>query len=183
MEEEIDLRPYIRAIFRAWYWVIGVAVITALVVFGISSLFPEIYAAEATVAIIRERTEVSFNTSIETREDILGSRDVNSRRDALIALVSSNDVAEQVLAEIWRDVLNLEQVGIFDNFFELGGHSLLATQIISRIRQEFRLELPLQHLFEEPTIANLAEFIGTIQRLTEQSKEFSSDVTEEEIIL
>ncbi|MEJ2750474.1 MAG: hypothetical protein P8183_21585, partial [Anaerolineae bacterium] len=68
------------------------------------SAFLDTYEAEATVAIVRERTTVSFNTSIETQEDILGSRDVNSRREALIALVTSNDVAEQVLAEV-KDLL------------------------------------------------------------------------------
>ncbi|MCB9418919.1 MAG: hypothetical protein H6667_03900 [Ardenticatenaceae bacterium] len=100
MEEEIDLRPYIRAIFRAWYWIVGAAVLAALAAYGISTLSPEKYEAEAIVAIVRERTDVSFDTSIETQEDVLGSRDIGSRREALIALVASNDVAQQVLIEM-----------------------------------------------------------------------------------
>jgi uncharacterized protein involved in exopolysaccharide biosynthesis len=100
MEEEIDLRLYIKAIFGAWYWIIGAAVVAALAAYGFSTLLPEMYEAEAIVAIVRERTTVSFETSIETQEDILGSRDISSRREALIALVTSNDVAEQVLAEM-----------------------------------------------------------------------------------
>lgn len=100
MEEEIDLRPYIKAIFSAWYWIVGAAVVAAVAAFLVSSNLPETYEAEAIVAIIRERTTVSFGTSIETQEDVLGSRDISSRREALIALVTSNDVAEQVLAEI-----------------------------------------------------------------------------------
>jgi amino acid adenylation domain-containing protein/non-ribosomal peptide synthase protein (TIGR01720 family) len=63
---------------------------------------------------------------------------------------------EMLLANIWRDVLGLEQVGIHDNFFELGGHSLLATQIISRVRDTFSSFMPLHHLFETPTVAGLA---------------------------
>jgi acyl carrier protein len=63
---------------------------------------------------------------------------------------------EARLAGIWEQVLGLEQVGIGDNFFELGGHSLLATQLISRVREQFSLELPLRSIFEEPTIAGLA---------------------------
>ena len=64
---------------------------------------------------------------------------------------------EELLAKVWAQVLGLEQVGIHDNFFELGGHSLLATQMISRVRDTFRMQVPLQALFAAPTVAGLAE--------------------------
>ncbi|MEG4485051.1 amino acid adenylation domain-containing protein [Microcoleus sp. D2_18a_B4] len=64
---------------------------------------------------------------------------------------------EQLIAEIWAEVLGLERVGIHDNFFELGGHSLLATQAISRLREAFQLEVPLRSLFESPTVATVTE--------------------------
>jgi amino acid adenylation domain-containing protein/FkbM family methyltransferase len=66
---------------------------------------------------------------------------------------------EELLAEIWAEVLKLEKVGIHDNFFDLGGHSLLATQVISRIRGAFQVELPLRTLFESSTIAGLTDRI------------------------
>ncbi len=66
---------------------------------------------------------------------------------------------EEVLAGIWAEVLGIELVGIFDDFFAMGGHSLLATQITSRIKSIFGLNLPVQALFESPTIAGLAERI------------------------
>ena len=70
---------------------------------------------------------------------------------------------EQEIAEIWQNLLGIEQVGIHDNFFELGGHSLLATQVISRLRDAFQVELQLQQFFEVQTIAGLSESIEKAQ--------------------
>ncbi|MCG8317534.1 MAG: amino acid adenylation domain-containing protein [Pseudomonadales bacterium] len=66
-----------------------------------------------------------------------------------------NDTEEQLVA-IWQEVLNREQIGIKDNFFDIGGHSLLATQIVSRIREQFNVELALSVLFEDPTVEGIA---------------------------
>jgi amino acid adenylation domain-containing protein len=63
---------------------------------------------------------------------------------------------EERIAEIWTEVLGAEQVGAHDDFFSLGGHSLLATQVISRVREAFKVEMPLRSLFESPTVAELA---------------------------
>jgi len=68
-------------------------------------------------------------------------------------------MAEELLADIWRDVLGLAQVGVNANFFELGGHSLLATQVISRVHEALNVELPLARFFAAPTIAQLAPVI------------------------
>jgi amino acid adenylation domain-containing protein len=71
--------------------------------------------------------------------------------------------AEEMLVEIWAEVLKLNRIGIHDNFFDLGGHSLLATQVISRIRRALQVEMPLRSCFEIPTIAGLAERVNQIQ--------------------
>lgn len=66
---------------------------------------------------------------------------------------------EEMLVEIWSQVLGVESISIHDNFFDLGGHSLLATLIMSRLRQFTGLDLGIQALFEAPTVAALAERI------------------------
>jgi amino acid adenylation domain-containing protein len=66
---------------------------------------------------------------------------------------------EELLANIWAEILRVRAVGLHDNFFDLGGHSLLATQVVSRVRETFHVELPLRALFETPTIAELAHAV------------------------
>ncbi|WP_333465865.1 amino acid adenylation domain-containing protein [Microcoleus sp. T3_B1] len=66
---------------------------------------------------------------------------------------------EQVIANIWAEVLRLQKVGIYDNFLELGGHSLLASLVISRLREALSVELSVSVLFESLTVASLSEHI------------------------
>jgi amino acid adenylation domain-containing protein len=73
------------------------------------------------------------------------------------------DELEKCLVRIWSDALAVERVGIRDDFFALRGHSLLATQVIARIGEELQLEIPLQFLFEAPTIAGFARSIEALR--------------------
>lgn len=80
------------------------------------------------------------------------------------AFVPPSTPVEVALAEIWSQVLGVEQVGIHDNFFKLGGHSLLVTKLVLRVRETFQVELPLRSLFEMPTIASLAKNLEIAQK-------------------
>jgi acyl-coenzyme A synthetase/AMP-(fatty) acid ligase/ubiquinone/menaquinone biosynthesis C-methylase UbiE/acyl carrier protein len=78
--------------------------------------------------------------------------------------VAPRSTVEDRLAQIWSEVLGVDEVGVVDGFFtELGGHSLLATQVVSRVRAAFGVELPLRTMFETPTVAALAGAIEALQ--------------------
>jgi amino acid adenylation domain-containing protein/FkbH-like protein len=78
--------------------------------------------------------------------------------------IAPRNPIEEVVAGIWSEVLQCQQLGVHQDFFELGGHSLLATQVVSRVRQAFRIELPLRVLFEAPTIASLAQRVASLAK-------------------
>ncbi len=70
---------------------------------------------------------------------------------------------ERRLARVWADLLQVDEVGVDEDFFEIGGHSLLAMQLLSRIRDRCDVEVPIQQLFEAPTVAALAAHVEAIQ--------------------
>ena len=68
---------------------------------------------------------------------------------------------EEALIAVWRDVLDIDDVGVHDDFFDLGGHSLAAARLFARIERLFGQSLPLDTLFDAPTVARLAEILAT----------------------
>ena len=78
---------------------------------------------------------------------------------------------EELLTDIWAQVLGIEQIGVNDDFFGRGGHSLLATQVVARMRRALDIDIPLARMFETPTIAGLATWIeqqlqGTTEKVS-----------------
>ena len=78
--------------------------------------------------------------------------------------VSPRTEIEELIAQIWREVLKIENLGIYDNFFELGGNSLLATRIVARLQEGLNRDVPLRVLFAAPTIAKLGQDVERIVR-------------------
>ncbi|HEX8242631.1 MAG TPA: condensation domain-containing protein, partial [Longimicrobium sp.] len=87
-----------------------------------------------------------------------------SAADAPAARVEPRTQVEQVLAQIWAQLLNRPHVGVNENFFELGGHSLLAVQVISRVRQALQVDVALGELFTRPVLADFARGLETAAR-------------------
>jgi amino acid adenylation domain-containing protein len=86
--------------------------------------------------------------------------------------VAPSNASEQAIADIWAEILGVKRPGVHDNFFDLGGHSLKATQVVSRLRKALQSDIPLRHMFEFPTIRELAAAIsGREEEQTANPKE------------
>jgi acyl carrier protein len=103
--------------------------------------------------VLLDTLPLTPNGKIDTRA--LPAPEEARGRDAR-PYVAPHNALEEALAGLWAEVLGCERVGVEDNFLELGGHSLLAMRITSRLREIFRVELPLRALFEATTVAELA---------------------------
>jgi acyl carrier protein len=104
-----------------------------------------------------------------------------ARLDELAATyVAPRNPIEQQIADLWAQVLNLPQVGIYDNFFELGGYSLLGIQVVSRLRQALQVELLMSTLFQLPTVAALAERIETLRWASQGAATAQSDLADDD---
>jgi amino acid adenylation domain-containing protein len=85
----------------------------------------------------------------------------NSARPVLPGpYISPRDPTESILESIWRDVLNLEKVGVHDRFLDLGGDSLRASRILARMNESLKVQLNVSDLFETETIAEIAALIA-----------------------
>jgi myxalamid-type nonribosomal peptide synthetase MxaA len=88
-----------------------------------------------------------------------------ARSQLAVEFVAPRNSTEQVLSQIFAEVLEIDQVGVYDNFFELGGHSLLITKLISLLLTRFDVEVSVIDLFEDPTVEGLAKRIANIKSL------------------
>lgn len=110
-----------------------------------------------------EALPLTVNGKVDRRALLVAADSRASKVDLTSAYLAPRTPLEQVLADIWGEILQVKDVGVHDNFFELGGHSLLATQLVSRVQALFRVTLPLRQVFERPTIAALAEVVKDSQ--------------------
>ena len=81
---------------------------------------------------------------------------------------------ERRIVSVWQGVLGIEQVGVHDNFFELGGTSLNAIQLVSELKKEFKMDIPVVSIFEATTVAELAKYLSRDEK-SDQSFERIED--------
>ncbi|TCP59165.1 amino acid adenylation domain-containing protein [Tumebacillus sp. BK434] len=111
--------------------------------------------------VVMEKLPLTHNGKLE-RKALPVPEQVRSGLDA--DYKAPRTPVEEIVTGMWAQVLGFEQVGIDDNFFELGGHSLLATQVVTRMRNTFKIDLPVRTIFQTPTVAQLAEKIEELAR-------------------
>jgi phthiocerol/phenolphthiocerol synthesis type-I polyketide synthase E len=86
---------------------------------------------------------------------------LHARPSLRAAYVAASNEIEQIVVKVWQDLLGIDRLGIHDNFFDLGGNSLIGLKVISRLKKELNLDIPLIALFKGPTVSALAKVIGT----------------------
>ena len=116
---------------------------------------PEYMVPSAFVRL--EQMPLTANGKLDRRA--LERMEASSREDELEFVAPRTD-EEEVMSRIWEEVLGIERVGVHDEFSDLGGHSILAVQLISKVREGFRVDLPLKKLYEYPTVAELVEEVA-----------------------
>ncbi|MBW4570587.1 MAG: SDR family NAD(P)-dependent oxidoreductase [Tolypothrix carrinoi HA7290-LM1] len=135
----------------------------------LESKLPQVAVSTRDLGIRGEWENASKTLSfLEPLDKTIPSKPAHPRPELSNAYVAPRNELEQTIANIWQQLLGIEQVGIHDNFFELGGHSLLGTLVISRIRETFQVELPVHSLFEESSVAGLAKHIERIRSIAQQ---------------
>ncbi|HUK92368.1 MAG TPA: SDR family NAD(P)-dependent oxidoreductase, partial [Blastocatellia bacterium] len=129
--------------------------------------FNRILSASHPQIIVSPRNFLDFSIKrpipgkADIAQGVSGYRPSHPRPGLKNDYVAPRNETERLVAEIWQNLLGIEQVGVYDNFFELGGDSLLAAQVIPRLHETFGVNIAVARMFEEPTAAGLAELVSS----------------------
>ena len=122
----------------------------------LASRLPDPFIPSVFVAL--DRLPLTPNGKVD-RKALLAPEAGAARPPERVEPAAPRSALERAIAEVWRDVLGVEKVGLHDNFFELGGHSLLAAEVHARLGETLGRELSMVDLFRHPTVAALARFL------------------------
>ncbi|HSW19283.1 MAG TPA: SDR family NAD(P)-dependent oxidoreductase, partial [Ramlibacter sp.] len=128
----------------------------------------EVTASSLDVAQVRTRMDAPRAKAAARREPVAvaGQGGVSAHDGQGAAPGEAGGAAlnpiEEAVAQVWRELLGVDEVQREDDFFALGGHSLIAVRLFARIRKQFGADLPLSTLFEAPTLATLAAAVAEL---------------------
>ena len=142
----------------------------------ISSQQPQVVVSTRNLQTLLEEDEVLAAASLLENIEKLRPKSTQLRPNLKTAYVAPRNETESKIARIYQELLGIDRIGVYDNFFDLGGHSLIGIQLISRLRQEFQVELSLRFIFEAPSVAELVLIIEEF--LIKEIEELAEDEAE-----
>ncbi|WP_397321395.1 SDR family oxidoreductase [Nostoc sp. UCD120] len=150
----------------------------------VNSSFPQVAVSTQDLNILIER-DSGFNVLafLESLGKTNISKSLHSRPQLSNTYLAPRNHIEQEIANLWQEVLSVDQVGINDNFFELGGDSLSGVSIINKFPQKFSQSIPVSALFAAPTVAELAEYCQKQSSITHNEKSYLETSDREEGVL
>ena len=148
---------------------------TLLALQDIPQVLVSTHSLKARLSELRNRSERLSQAQEISTEAGGEQRERHARPDLDNEYVAPSNEIETILVDIWQDILGIDKIGVDDNFFKLGGDSLIAIQLSMRLRETFKIEFSVHNLFDDPTIASLAEKITELQQAAQQQSRELAD--------
>ncbi|MGK7898705.1 MAG: condensation domain-containing protein, partial [Xenococcus sp. (in: cyanobacteria)] len=123
-----------------------------------TDLFTESTITELGNNFVNLLNKIANHPETKLSELPLLTDDVSATNNQKDYVAPRNEI-EQAIANIWAEVLNLNNIGVHDNFFDLGGRSIAMMRVYNKLRNVFTLEIPVMELFQSPTIEEMAKFL------------------------
>jgi amino acid adenylation domain-containing protein len=108
-------------------------------------------------AAIVKINEIPVNSNGKINKKLLSHKIITDDNNEPLENINEQ---EELILSVWKDIINIEHVGINDDFFRAGGHSLSATQVVSRVRKLFNVDIQLKSMFEYPTVRKFSHHIS-----------------------
>ena len=139
--------------------------------------------------VVSSRSLEFLLSADEDEEQANDGEDYIERPDVATEFVPTQTETQEKLVALWTESLGVRQIGIYDNFYDVGGDSLVATKLVANIRRRFDMVVALKVLFDNPTVAELGDYIDAMlyatssANLAQQDISVESDVEREEGVL
>lgn len=105
---------------------------------------------------------IETKTEVGTIIEEMRKASIRMRDDGLADYVEPRTDTEKKVAMLWKEILNLDKVGVYDNFFQIGGTSLMAAQLIIKFQMEFGMTLPVRIFFDNSSVEQMAAYIDAV---------------------